>query len=123
MQQETRNEDPSPKIVAGVEAEPEDVVILNVEHAGDDLEQDPTDQHQHRQPFEHLGNRGAGGHTNSRGITDHNLASTTGMITSPSPTCSPWVNRYSQDGRVGQVKAGSRSQPTSPGMAWPSCGA
>ncbi|CNY43406.1 Uncharacterised protein [Mycobacterium tuberculosis] len=65
----------------------------------------------------------AGGHTNSRGIPDHNLASTTGMITSPSPTCSPWVNRYSQDGRVGQVKAGSRSQPTSPGMAWPSCGA
>ncbi len=35
-----------------------------------------------------------GGHTNSRGITDHSLASTNGIATSPTLTCSPWVMAY-----------------------------
>ena len=48
---------------------------------------------------------------NSRGITDHSLASTTGTRTSPSPTCTPWVSRKSHDGRVGQSNAGSAQQP------------
>lgn len=63
-----------------------------------------------------------GGHAKSRGITDHSLASTTGISTSPSPTCSPWLSRYSQDGSVGQSNVGSFSHPTSPGMAWPKRG-
>ncbi len=64
----------------------------------------------------------AGGTTNSRGITDHSLASTTGINTKPSPTWSPWVSRYSHDGSAGQSKVGNFSQPTSPGMAWPNRG-
>ena len=64
----------------------------------------------------------AGGHPNSRGITDHNLASTTGITTSPNPTCRPWVNRYSHDGVVGQSKVGSLSHPTPEGMACPNRG-
>ncbi len=34
-----------------------------------------------------------GGQANSRGITDHSLASTIGMRISPSPTCRPWFSR------------------------------
>ena len=64
-----------------------------------------------------------GGQTNSRGITDHSFASTTGIRINPNPTCRPWLRRYSQDGSVGQSKVGSFSHPTSPGMACPSCGA
>src|SRR4029079_1758359 len=61
----------------------------------------------------------AGGQENRRGSTDHNLASTTGITTRPKPTCRPWLSRYSHDGRVGQSKLGSLSQPTSKGMACP----
>lgn len=64
----------------------------------------------------------AGGHANSLGTTDHSLASTTGMITNPSPTCSPSVSANSHDGRVGQSNRGRRSHPTSAGIAWPNCG-
>ena len=63
-----------------------------------------------------------GGHANSRGITDHSLASTTGINTRPSPTCSPWLSRYSHDGLVGQSNVGNVSPPTWPGMAWPNRG-
>ena len=42
-----------------------------------------------------------GGHSNSRGITDHSFASSTGNSASPIETCRPWVSAYSQDGRVG----------------------
>jgi hypothetical protein len=45
-----------------------------------------------------------GGHWNSRGITDHSFASSTGSATSPTFTWSPWVSAYSQDGPVGQSK-------------------
>ena len=34
-----------------------------------------------------------GGKTNSRGMTDHSLASTTGMSTRARVTCTPWVSR------------------------------
>src|SRR6476469_4323686 len=47
-----------------------------------------------------------GGHANSFGTTDHSLASTTGTSTSPSPTCTPCVSRYSHDGEVGQSNHG-----------------
>lgn len=60
----------------------------------------------------------AGGQSNSFGSTDQSLPSTTGMSTIPSVTCRPWVTRNSQDGRVGQSKSGSRSQPTLLGNAW-----
>ena len=61
----------------------------------------------------------AGGHTNSRGITDQSFANTTGTRTSPSPTCRPWVSRNSHEGRVGQSTAGRCNSPTSPGIDWP----
>ena len=54
-----------------------------------------------------------GGQANSRGITDQSLASTIGIRTSPSPTCRPWLSRYSHDGSVGQSNVGNLSQPTS----------
>ena len=43
-----------------------------------------------------------GGQANSRGSTDHSLASTTGSSASPRVMCTPWSTRYSQDGWVGQ---------------------
>ena len=46
----------------------------------------------------------AGGQAKSLGITDHSLASTTGTMIRPSPTCRPWLRRYSHDGSVGQSK-------------------
>ena len=64
----------------------------------------------------------AGGQVNSRGITDQSFASTIGIRIRPSPTCSPWLSRYSHDGSVGQSNVGSFSQPTSPGMACPNWG-
>ena len=35
-----------------------------------------------------------GGHTNSRGITDHSFASRNGIAIRPTLTCSPWVIAY-----------------------------
>jgi hypothetical protein len=35
----------------------------------------------------------AGGHVNNRGMTDQSLASTTGIMIRPMPTCRPCVNR------------------------------
>ena len=32
-----------------------------------------------------------GGHTNSRGMTDHSFASRNGIAISPTLTCRPWV--------------------------------
>jgi hypothetical protein len=46
----------------------------------------------------------AGGQTNSRGITDHSFASSTGTAASPPLTCTPWVSAYSHEGPVGQSK-------------------
>ena len=59
---------------------------------------------------------GAGGHANSRGITDQSFASRTGTATSPPVTCTPCVNAYSHDGPVGQSNgaANGRSGSTSP---------
>ena len=65
----------------------------------------------------------AGGQVNSFGTTDHSLASTMGITTRPRLTCRPCVSRYSQTGRVGQSKYGSRSQPGWAGNAWPNLGA
>jgi len=65
----------------------------------------------------------AGGQANNRGMTDHSLPSTTGMMINPSPTCRPWVSRYNHDGVLGQLNTGRRSHPTSAGIAWFSCGA
>lgn len=45
-----------------------------------------------------------GGRVNSLGTTDHSLASSTGIRTSPRVTCTPCVSRYSQGGSVGQAK-------------------
>src|SRR6185312_4272645 len=64
----------------------------------------------------------AGGHLNSRGITDHSLAITTGISIRPSPTCTPCDSLYSQGGRDGQSNAGSFSQPTCAGSACPNWG-
>ena len=64
----------------------------------------------------------AGGHVKSRGITDQSLASTTGIMISPRPTCRPWLRRYSQLGLLGQSNDGSLSHPTSAGMAIPNFG-
>ena len=61
----------------------------------------------------------AGGHANSFGSTDQSLASTTGTSASPSPTCTPWLSRYSHDGPAGQAKYGRRSRPGSAGKALP----
>ena len=62
----------------------------------------------------------AGGQANSFGTTDQSLASTTGTSARPSPTCSALVERgTASDGRVGQGKYGSRSQPGSAGKALP----
>ena len=33
-----------------------------------------------------------GGHANSRGITDHSFASSSGTVTRPTLTCRPWVS-------------------------------
>ena len=44
-----------------------------------------------------------GGNWNSRGMTDHSLASTTGTSARPSITCVPCVAAYSQLGCVGQL--------------------
>ena len=54
---EARDEDPGAVVVGRVEAEAEDVVVLDVQDAGDDLEQDPADEHQQRDAFEHLRDR------------------------------------------------------------------
>ena len=45
----------------------------------------------------------AGGHVNSRGITDHCLTITAGISASPSDTWIPWLTAYSHDGCVGQA--------------------
>jgi hypothetical protein len=63
-----------------------------------------------------------GGQANSLGATDQSLASTTGTSVKPSPTCTPWVSRYSQDGEVGQSNQGRLSTPTPAGMACPNRG-
>ena len=47
--------------MSGVEAKPEDVVVLDVEHAGHDLEQDAADKGQQRDPFNRLREERAGG--------------------------------------------------------------
>ena len=57
VDREARYEDPCPEVVGGIEAEPENVVVLDVQHAGGQLEDDPADQHQQRQPLQQLGNR------------------------------------------------------------------
>jgi hypothetical protein len=54
---EPDDEDPRPPVVGGVEAESEHVVVLDVEHAGDDLEQDAADEHEQRDAFEDLRDR------------------------------------------------------------------
>ena len=64
----------------------------------------------------------AGGQVNSRGMTDHSLASTSGIMISPRPTCRPWFRRYSHFGLLGQSNEKTLSQPTSPGMACPNFG-
>ncbi len=38
------------------------------------------------------------GHANSRGITDHSLASSTGIATSPIVVCNPWLSAYDHAG-------------------------
>ena len=47
-----------------------------------------------------------GGHANSLGMTDHSLASSTGIAISPIVTCRPWVSAYSHAG----LPAGSGDQ-------------
>ncbi len=64
----------------------------------------------------------AGGQANSFGATDHSLASTTGVMMNPSPTCTPSVRRNSHDGLVGQSNSGKCSHPTLPGIACPNRG-
>ena len=54
---EAGDEHPCAVIVGGVEAEPEDVVVLDVENTGDDLEEDSADEHQQRNTFQHLRDR------------------------------------------------------------------
>ena|SRR6476661_1092306 len=55
----------------------------------------------------------AGGHSKSLGNTDHSLASTTGMSTNPSVTCTPWFTQYNQDGPAGQPGSQDPSNPLS----------
>ena len=57
MGYEAGDEHPGAVVVGGVEAEPEDVVVLHVENAGHDLEEDAADQHQQGEPLKHLGHR------------------------------------------------------------------
>ena len=97
--QEPGDEDPGAEVVGGVEAESEDVVVLDVQHTGDDLEQDPADQHQQRQPLQHLRDRPR--RRPDEQPRDHRpqLGQHDGDDDSPSPTCRPWVSRYSHDGR------------------------
>jgi hypothetical protein len=46
VDQKPGDEHPCAVIVGGVETEAEDVVVLDVEDTGDDLEKDSADQHQ-----------------------------------------------------------------------------
>ncbi len=54
---ETDDEDPGPEVVRRVEAEAEDVVVLDVEQPGDHLEDDAADDEDQGQAFEHVGYR------------------------------------------------------------------
>jgi len=91
---ETGDEHPRPVQAGCVEAEAEDVVALDVQDTGDDLEQDPPDQGEQREMRSTAwATEVTGGKTNSRGMTDHSLASTTGMSTRARVTCTPWVSR------------------------------
>jgi len=71
-----------PVVVRGVEAEPENVVVLDVEDSGGDLEQDPADQQQQRQPFRSWAIDRSGGQANSRDDRPQ-FGSTKGMISDP----------------------------------------
>ena len=51
-----------------------------------------------------------GGQANSRGITDHSLASRNGIAISPTFVCRPWLSANSQLGEVGQSKSSGRSR-------------
>ena len=46
------------------------------------------------------------GRSNSFGHTDHSLTTSSGIAAMPVATCRPWVNRYSQTGRVGHQNHG-----------------
>ena len=98
--------------MGGVEAETEDVVVLDVQDAGGHLEDDPADDHDSESRSSRLAAERTGGQANSFGMTDHSLASTTGTRTNPSPTCSPSVSWNSHAGRVGQSKKGRWRKPT-----------
>jgi hypothetical protein len=54
-----------------------------------------------------------GGQANSRGMTDHSLASRNGIATRPTLTCSPWVIAYRNVRLVGQSNTSGRSAPGS----------
>lgn len=52
---EAGDEHPCAPIVGSVEAEPKDVVVLDVQDPGRDLEEDATDERQQRDPLNSLG--------------------------------------------------------------------
>ncbi|MEV5302744.1 hypothetical protein [Amycolatopsis methanolica] len=57
VRDERGEEDPRADVVPGVEAEPEDVVVLDVEDPGGELEQGAADQEEQRDPFQRVGER------------------------------------------------------------------
>ena len=87
------DEDDRAVVVGGDEAEVERVVVLRVDDAGGELEHGARDQQRDRAAARPPGPRDAtGGHANSRGITDHSFASSSGTVTRPTLTCRPWVS-------------------------------
>ena len=68
------------------------VLELNVEDPRGELEHRAADEPDEREPLDRLRRARTGGNTNSFGMTDHSFASSSGTVTMPIVTCSPWVN-------------------------------
>ena len=86
VRDERRRGTPRPRRSGRVEAEAEHVVVLDVQQAGDDLEQDAADEQQQRRAAPAPARAsGPAASANSFGTTDHSLASTTGHEHHPEP--------------------------------------
>ena len=117
VRDEARDEHPRPDVVRGVEAEPERVVVLDVHQPGDDLEQDPADEHQQRRALQRVRRRlhrrpGEQPRDHRPQLGQHH-----GHEDQPQRRrARPGSAGTATKGRVGQSIAGRCRSPTSPGI-------
>ena len=104
VQHQRGDEDDRAVVVRHHEVEPERVPVLRVHHARGELEDRAGDQQRDREPLERLRRVATGGNANSRGMTDHSLASRNGIATRPTLVCRPWLWRRATTGRSASRK-------------------